>query len=250
MLIEVVSHCYAVKHPLFAGALQYQLSSLVAYSLQHDKGVKLVATICFCWEDQITHHVVSWFQENAPSIRVCKMGMSSQELGRRSIGRNLAAKTTAADIIWFADVDQVYENDIFHRLSAMPWPEENGRRASMVFPRDIMIHRSHQLGDQVLQHGLDSIGTTCLPDLTEFVPKRYFRAIGGVQIVDGNLARDIGYLDGHRFYQQPRVDGRVLGDFKDDRAYRGACVKHGPIVQIDLPGVYRMRHTGTSYKGG
>jgi len=251
MLIEIVSHCYAAQHKHYASALHYQLSSLYKYIESHDDRVELKATICCSFSDEMTDLVLQNWLGKPPEyfgFGVKTLCMSPEQLGRRAIGRNMAAKDSKADIVWFSDVDQVFANDIFHRLADMPWPEEDGKPASMIFPREIQIHRDHKTGDEVLEQGRSRLSTVVQIDPKLFIPKKYHRAIGGVQIVKGNFARQHGYLDGHRKWQKPRTDGKVLGDFHDDRAYRGFCVRHGPIVPVDLQGLFRLRHSTCSYR--
>ena len=84
-------------------------------------------------------------------------------------------------------------------------------------------------------------------DPTEFVEKRYGRAIGGVQIVRGDFARKYGYLHDVAKYQQP-VE-HPFGDFRDDIAYRDFVRSFGRIVGIDLPGMYRLRHGVKTHPG-
>lgn len=244
-LIEIVSHCYALELPHYAACLRYQLSSFLLHApMQCD----ILATVCCC-EDRATLNVLEWFQRHTP-LRTKVILLPRDQLGRRCIGRNIAALGSKADIIWFADVDQVYGDGVLDRLATLPWPSESipGQEfglASMVFPRDIKIHRDHATGDKVavtVGPGLVDV------DPAEFIDHHYHRAIGGVQIVRGDFARQHGYLNGVKKWQKSVQQGRLFGDFNDDIAYRKQCLVHGPIMPIDLPGVYRIRHSRTSYR--
>ncbi len=37
-------------------------------------------------------------------------------------------------------------------------------------------------------------------------------------------------------------------DFRDDLAYRRECSEQGPIIGVDIPEVYRIRHSKTTYQ--
>jgi len=238
-LIRIVSHCYAAELRHYADALVYQLSSLVLHPPQTCK----VEIVVYCnHEDENTMRVIRWFFKNAPDLDLGATYLTPQELGRRAIGRNGAAKfSRGVDIIWFSDVDQIYRDGILDRLATMEWPEG----AVMVFPRQIMIHRDHATGSRVTAAVGDDVRLMDA-DTSLFVPKQYHRAIGGVQIVQGDFAREHGYLDCRPDWRQP-VE-KPFSSFKDDIIYRRHCLLHGQIVGVDLPGVYRIRHARTTHR--
>jgi len=239
MLIEIISHCWAAGNPHFAGALRYQISSLV---LHKPKTCDVRLTACLDTFDTKALVAANWGRYHL-GIDIRPLMLSRPMMTRRCIGRNIAALESKADLIWFSDVDQVYYKGLLDRLADLPWDDD----WQMIFPREIQIHRDHRLGDSRL---LSAATSTDLIDIDpiEFVPHHYNRAIGGVQIVRGDFAREHGYLDGHPKWGQPRADGLVLGDFIDDRQYRGFVARHGRIVGVDLSGLYRLRHTRTSYQ--
>jgi hypothetical protein len=184
--------------------------------------------------------VIDKFVHEGVNINTIPMEIPS--LGRRCVGRNIAAKATKADIVWFADADHVYREGVLDRLAEMEWPDG----ATMIFPKHVHIHNSHTIGDQATK----LIGSTPQVvdiDPTEFSRKRQSRAIGGIQIVQGDFAREHGYLKDNSKWQGPRTDGKPFGDFIDDVAYRHFCLKLGKVVSVDLPGMYRIRHTNTTY---
>jgi hypothetical protein len=163
-----------------------------------------------------------------------------QNLGRRCIGRNEAALGTRSDYVWFTDVDYMFGAGCLDGLSSLKWPSG----ATMVFPRQIQILKDHATGDSWLRHAVDQVGMLTISE-HDFVPHRFNRAVGGVQIVRGDFARKHGYLNVPE-WQKPTK--RPFCNFKDDIAYREFCRKHGEIVAVDLPGVFRIRHTETAYK--
>ena len=236
--IEVVTHAYAEEMPHFASALVHQISSLV---LHKSKKCKVKLTVCCTPSDTSVSQVLGWCYRGVEVHLNCSpMYLPWSNIGRRCIGRNDAALVTEADIVWFADVDQVFRNGIFDRLAEMEWPAG----ASMIHPRNIKIHKDHSTGDKLLCR-LKELKLVDI-DPKDFVDKRYRKAIGGVQIVQGDFARQYGYLNGDEKWQRPT--DKPFGDFRDDVAYRRFCLRHGSIVGVDLPGMFRLRHTKTTYQ--
>jgi len=236
-MIEIITHCYAEELPHYADALVYQLSSFV---LHKPKSTKVKIVVCRTSTDERTKKVIDWFLKNT-NLRIDEEVFTWQALGRRSIGRNHAAKRNQAELVWFTDVDHVFYGDLLDRLWQLRWKQE----WVMVFPKSIMIHQDHATGDRATSLvSNDPQLIDIRPE--EFIPKGYGRAIGGVQIVKGWFAREYGYLNGDGYYQEP-VD-KPFGSFRDDIAYRKFCCKHGVIVPVDLPGLYRIRHTKTTYQ--
>ncbi len=233
MKIELVTHCWAQKYPHYAAALHYQLSSLI---LHPSKNCDVSVSVCFYWEDDAVLKVLNRFESRLSIKRIMVEDLGL--LGRRAYGRNLAALSNNADILWFSDVDQVYREGCFDQLVDIPWPDA----ASMVFPCIIRIHKNHQTGDAALAR----VGDVPIDiDPTEFTEKHYFKAIGGVQIVRGSYGRKHGYLHGFNKWQCPVKN--PFADFRDDIAFRTVCREHGLISPVDIHGVYRLRHSSTTH---
>jgi len=231
MSIEIVTHCYAQKYPHFAKCLQAQLMS-IRYNCSFC-AVKI--TVCCTESDRATIDVL----EDEGDL-VSPLFMPVRELGRRAVGRNRVALFTAADIVWFADVDHLFLDGMLDYLNELEWPDDT----SMLYPKEIMISRDHVVGDRQLDnvgYGWDSFF-----DFSDFILKHYHKAIGGVQIVTGDFARTHGYLNNTKW--MTCFNKVPFGDFKDDIAYRGFCSQYGKIRGIDLSGVFRLRHTTTSYQ--
>jgi hypothetical protein len=74
-------------------------------------------------------------------------------------------------------------------------------------------------------------------DPADFVPLNYDRAIGGVQIVPGEIARTRGYCNGRR---RLLTVPSSFGGFSDDVTFRRSLGTNG--TPIDFNGVYRIRH--------
>lgn len=239
--IEIVVHCWAERFKHYDWALRYLLSSLVLH--RTDSYFVSIALCCYARDNQVIATARYFAEEHDVSIKV--VSLSVPELGRRAIGRNVAARHTDADIVWFADVDYVFGEGCLDALARMKiWmcPSD----ASIMYPKRYMISRDHATGDRTLEkaswyHWLVRI------DPGDFVEGAYNRAIGGVQIVRGDLARKHGYLNDNGKWQQPITDGRMFHT-QEDSAYRKACMEHGRQVGIDLPNVYRIRHSECAYE--
>jgi hypothetical protein len=240
MLIEIVSHCWAAELPHYADALRYQLSSVVLHA---PVSCQVLVTVCYCPEDTATLDTIGWFAGQRRDL-INPLALTKQQLGRRAIGRNLAALATKADRVWFADVDQVFYKGCLDRLAALDWPTE----ASMIFPRRIKIHCDHATGDQTLAKAQSTSRMVDI-DPSQFIDKRYIRAIGGVQIVQGDFAREHGYLKDSKKWQRLRKDNLMFRDFHDDLAYRRFCSGLGTIRAVDLDGMYRLRHVLKTHSG-
>lgn len=241
MSVRVVTHCYAKDLPQFAVFLRVQLSSLLFYPARHS------VSVCYTESDERTMAVLDEFSPIF-GLRLTRIPLDSGSLFRRSIGRNKAALHSLEDVVWFTDVDYWFDGGCLDHLNEIA---KNGifHSATMIWPRTINIHKDHSTGDQFWQQNLRASGCI-IPDRTEFQPVSYNRAIGGIQIVSGEFARSYGYLNGVEKWQTPRTDNLPFKDFKDDIAYRKFCTTHDSALQaVSLDGVYRMRHTATTYQG-
>lgn len=243
MSIRIVSHCYAAHLPHYAEFLKYQLSSLVL----NPAPCPVAITVCCAGSDRATMDVLLEFQLKITprpfELRIHTMPLPS--LGRRAIGRNAVALESTEDLIWFCDVDHVFGPGCLAALWKL-WAKWEGERPAMIFPRHIKIHKDHATGDAAAAAASRTTGLVAInPD--EFIDKTYNRPIGGIQIVDGAFARKWGYLPDSK-WQEPRTDGLPFADFKDDVAFRSQVKVHGRIEGIELPGLFRLRHSTMTYQ--
>lgn len=237
--LHIVTHCYAERLPQYAAFLRYQLMSL----FEHPHEVGVLIEVCSWVGDGATNRVLDGlFRKkvvgSANTAVVCQ-NLSPEMLFRRSIGRNAAAVKSPAELVWFTDVDHVFGEGCIDQLWS--WWQSQTDWFSLAFPRQIWICKDHATGDRYAE--------TCgeVIDPSDFVPKHYGRAIGGVQIVPGSLARRHGYLND--FPQHRRPSSRPFGDFRDDVKFRSWCGEQGRIARIPSLPVYRLRHTKTTYQG-
>jgi len=236
--IHTVVHCYAAELPQFATFLRYQLSSLVL----HPPRVDHLIEIRYSSDDELTSDVanefVSYFGDQ---IKLSPM-QPPERLFRRAIGRNEAALSSYADLVWFSDCDYLFGLGCLDGLWKA-WTELD-EFVSMLFPNQILTMKSHKMGDDLAEKNL---GRVVSAPIDLFKPQSVYRAFGGLQIVPGSLARKYGYLNGSRRYQKPLA--KPFANFHDDVAFRKSCLQHGPILPVSIPNLYRLRHTKSTYYG-
>ncbi len=240
MSIHIITHCYAETLIHYSIFLRCHLSSLVI----HRPKTEIRVSICCHTSDQKTMEVVQDFVTEFDFIDWC--GLSKGELFRRSIGRNIFALKTTSEIVWFCDTDHVFGAGCLDRLQEI-WNGFDGDKPAMCYPKTIQIHRNHEVGDQFWRDNLNSNGLIDInPD--DFIPKTNHKAIGGIQIVDGDFARQYGYLEAFPKWRQPTDGTKPFPDFRDDVKYRRFCASQKPLKPIDLPNLYRLRHSEITYR--
>jgi hypothetical protein len=244
MSIHICVHCYAAELPQFAVFLHHQLKSLV----DHPPTVPYLIEVCHSPEDRATTEVLDWHSSDLNLNLGRTPILPPENLFRRAIGRNQAALRSHTELVWFTDCDYLFGEGCLDGLWKS-WNELEGF-ASMVFPEQFVTMLNHQIGDDLVREDAegeadDSDDLTLRPDL--FKVQRSRKAIGGLQIVPGSLARKHGYLDGHRKYQKPL--SKPFANFHDDVAFRKECLKYGPIIPVDVPNLFRLRHTEVTYRG-
>lgn len=223
--VEVVSHCWNYSH-----LLAYQLSSLVH---QPPTNVDVVMTVFFCEEDEKTSALLTFF--GAMEVRGVTWNwraLPRQKLFRRGIGRNMAARETLADWVWFTDCDLMFRDGCLDALGDVL----QGRREALVFPREERCTSLLAESDPMLNAGGGEPQLVDIPT-DKFTARVRTRATGPLQITHGDVARAAGYCESLRLYQQP---SEIWCKAYEDRAFRWLLRTQG--VPIDLPGVYRIRH--------
>ena len=231
--LEIVCHCWR-----YADLLAYQLSSLALYPPTR---LAVTMTVFHATEDEGTVSLLRRFEgRQVPNVKWNWRALPRGELFRRAIGRNLAARQTTCDWIWFTDCDILFHRGCLDALA----DTLQGRRDAIVFPRRERVTGLLDPDDPMLRPDLES---ETLPDIdtARFSPIGRDRATGGYQITHGDVARACGYCQSLRVYQKPSP---VWTKATEDRAFRWLLRTQG--VPIDLPGVYRIRHaTKGRYQG-
>lgn len=235
-MIELIVHCYAIKLPQYATLLRYQLASMVKW-VPH---TNVKVTVCCSPFDTLVTGVLNEFSVKN-SWLVKSFYQSEGSLFRRSIGRYhiLTELDDRTKVIWYTDCDHVFGEaciDTAYKLVV--------GRGRMVYPRKIKISKSHEIGDWQIEEGKGPHFPEIYP--ADFVTKRYNRPIGGTYIIDADFVREHGYLPDSK-WQNPRKDGKPFKDFRDDVAFRKYVANHSTIEAVNIPNLYRVRHSRTTH---
>ena len=243
--IEIVTHCYSGDQvPIYHRLLQMQLSSILEH---YKKDIQITITVFYTMEDHLTSSIVHWFKSKCEPFQTRKSLCSNLTLNhitlpkkllfRRAIGRNMAAKRTYADVVWFTDVDYLFFGDSIETAYDACLKAET----DMVFANKVQIHRKHQYGDDLVsllegQHQIVHFNATFS---TRFASRKERRAIGGIQIVKGNWCREHGYLSDTKWVNE--VDSDIgFQSCKCDVAFRKNL---GSSTGVEIPDLYRVRHS-------
>ena len=233
--LEIVSHCWRYGH-----LLTYQLSSLVRHRTAK---LDITMTVYFCSEDESTLRVLRFFGDmKVPGVTWDWRSMPKERLFRRAIGRNLAAKNTTADWIWFTDADILFQEGCLDTLADLL----QGRDDALLFPETTYGTTLLPEDEPVLQKGREGPALLEMPQSAfsvRHVP--HAGAKGAFQIAHGDLARGCGYCESLPLYQRPAM--RWCKTY-DDSAFRWLIGTPG--VPLDLPGVCQIRHHAKGRYGG
>lgn len=241
--IEIVTHCWSgSKVPIYHRLLQCQLSSIVQ---NVPDGLNVMVSVFYTPYDVRTVEVLSHFPmetKGVPNVMICSYPLEEKFLFRRAIGRNIASVLSPADVIWFTDVDYCFIGDCLSRAHDACMNSE----CNMVFPQHVNIHKSHDYGD-VLIEKLEKLPVHLVSiDPDHFETRRERRAIGGIQIVKGDWCRKFGYLKDTK-WMNPVDDSQGFRSCKCDVPFRKSV---GKSEAVDIPGVYRIRHSRAGRDGG
>ncbi|ALO45007.1 glycosyltransferase family A protein [Pseudohongiella spirulinae] len=223
--IEIVSHCWNYAHMQV-----YQLSSLVLFP---PKDVDVTMTVFYGEEDKETVELLDFFAQQAvPGVTWNWQKLPKQALFRRAIGRNLAAKQSKADWVWFTDCDLLFRDNCLDALGAAL----QGRQDSLVFPASEYCTGLLTPDEPLLSPPMSP------PQLVDADPALFSRfdkdrATGPLQITHGDIARAVGYCESLPYYQRPSA---TWCKAYEDRAFRWLLRTQGTAIQV--PGVYRIRH--------
>ena len=225
--LEIVSHCWQYDH-----LLTYQLSSLVTH--RTDK-LHVTMTVYHAAGDEPVMRLLRFFQGiELPNVAWNWVPLPKERLFRRSIGRNLAARGTRADWIWFTDADVVFHEGCLDALADLL----QGRDDPLVYPRTprgtSLLTEDHD----ILREGRTGLAVRKIPlEAFSLQGPALDKATGPYQIAHGDVARALGYCASIDFYQRPAPRWRKA---YEDRAFR--WLLGTPGTPINVPGVCRIRH--------
>jgi len=222
--LEIVSHCWN-----YSNMLAYQLSSFVNYP---PKDLIVTVTIFYNPEDKETQELLDFFsQKEITNVIWNWQILPKEQLFRRGIGRNMSARSTTADWIWYSDCDIIFHENCLDSLAQ----QLQGKQASLYFPRQERTTAMLAESDPMLTKGRKPQIVDITSD--EFTLHSRDRAKGAFQIVHGDVARSIGYCEGLSIYQTPSEHWCKC---YEDRAFRWLLGTQG--TPIDVDGVYQIRH--------
>ena len=225
--LEIVSHCWRYGH-----YLTYQLSSLVNHRTEK---FDITMTVFHNEDDEKVTPVLDYFgRMEVPGVTWNWQPLSKEKLFRRAIGRNLAAKNTGADWIWFTDADILFQQDCLDTLADLL----QGRDDRLVHPRIALGTDLLEEDDPILEKGRAGPNLLDIP-LDRFTPYGGPRekATGPHQITHADIARACGYCDSIKHYQTPAE--RWMKTY-EDRAFRWLIGSHG--TPLDISNVCQIRH--------
>lgn len=237
MSVLLVTHCYAAKHSQYANLLKLQLSSLVL----DPPRIPVTAAVCYSPEDTATVKVLDLFSS---VTNLQKFPLPNRLLFRRCVGRNLVARASTEDIVWFTDVDYCFTSQCLNSIGRIV--SQRTFKDLLLYPKFINISKTHELGEVQIHRASQQDLVQLDPD--EFEPKKYMSPVGGVQIVRGSTAREWGYLDQTK-WQYFTDSNEPFPDFRDDGAYRRFLEEKGRVQSIFVEGVYRIRHGVKTHNG-
>jgi hypothetical protein len=232
LTIEIVSHCWR-----YGALLAYQLSSL---ALHPPGAVRVRMTVFHSTDDEGTVEVLDFFGgRNVPGVEWKWWPLERSRLFRRAIGRDLAARATTADWVFFTDCDVLFHEGALDALGR----ELEGRKDILVYPR---THSVSELldADAPVFRALEEEVRVVDIDPALFTPEERDRAVGGLQIVRGDVARAAGYCGEIALFQRPTERWRKT---REDRVFRWLLGTQGTPVEV--PGIFRIRHRGKGRKG-
>lgn len=229
MKLELVSHCWRSR---YSRLLIYQLSSLLRFPPQ---STDVTMTVFFTPEDAATAEVVGFFTgQSAPAnLKIRAWPLPKQQLLRRLIGRNLAALSTTADWVWFTDCDYCFGEGTFDTLAKSVQTAEG----PLVMPRHIWVNATHAEGDRLIE-AVAGIPEVRPLDTAAFVATSYGKAIGGIQIANGDVVRKLGYCRDSPRHRRPADTWKRE---VEDVHFRTSLGTSG--VPVECPHVFRIRHT-------
>lgn len=223
--LEIVSHCWK-----YAEFQLYQLSSLVNYPPTR---CEVTHTVFYSEEDADTVRLLNFFrQKTVVNVRWNFIALPKEQLFRRAIGRNLAAKNTTADWIWFTDCDVVFHQGALDALAE----QLADKQELLVYPQKMLVTSLLAKDDPLIAKARAEPAVMDI-DMSQFSVREFSRATGPIQIAHGDVARACGYCEGLAVYQKtmPR-----WSKCYEDRAFRWLLGSQG--VPIQVPNVLFIRH--------
>lgn len=233
MKLEIVSHCWK-----YYRMLTYQAGSLCLHPPQHDE--VLFSVYCSLADDPKTKQrleaIAEWSWPTNVTMNV--VDIRKERLFRRAIGRDMAARSTDADLVWFADVDMFVGESCLDSLeSAVGSAPSTG----VLFFPDVVGVTTKENGDRLVQLCKDA-SKPIVPPTYDCMTWKYPKAIGGVQFTNGDALRKHGYVKhGSRYLKEQKRFVSCRGDIAHRRHITEKAA--GTQERVSIPDLYRIRHS-------
>ena len=222
--LEIVSHCWN-----YANTLTYQLSSYANYP---PTKLRLTVTVFYAKEDAKTRAVLDYFSRlDVPNVSWNFQELSKGQLFRRGIGRNMAARSSKADWIWYTDCDIIFHENCLDSLAEAL----QGKTEILYYPRSEKTTDMLRDDDPMLCK--DAVPQVVDIDAADFSSHTRDKAKGAFQIVHGDVARAIGYCEKIRIFQTETLTWRKT---YEDTAFKWLINSEG--TPLDIDGVFQIRH--------
>jgi hypothetical protein len=222
--LEIVSHCWG-----YSNMLTYQLSSFVNHP---PTKCALTVTVFYAKEDTKSQAVVDFFnKKTVKNVTWNFQALSKGKLFRRGIGRNMIARNTTADWLWFTDCDIIFHENCLDSLAE----QLQGKQESLYYPKQERTTEMLAQDDPMLRQ--DSEPQLVDIDSEGFSLHSRDKAKGAFQIVHGDVARAIGYCEKLKMFQTE--DNRWRKTY-EDTAFKWLISSEG--IPLDVDGVFQIRH--------
>ncbi|MFT6268760.1 MAG: hypothetical protein ACJAVV_001575 [Alphaproteobacteria bacterium] len=226
--LEVVSHCWG-----YANMLTYQLSSFVNYP---PTKLHLTATVFYAQEDTETKAALDFFgQIVVPNVTWNFQALPKGKLFRRGIGRNMAARSTIAEWVWFTDCDIIFHENCLDSLA----DSLQGEKGLLFFPEEERVTEMLEDNDPMLVKDAKTRVIDIQAEQFSLYKrdKNRNKARGPFQIVHGDVARAIGYCERLFMFQTESDRWRKC---YEDTAFRWLLGTNGKPKHIE--GVFHIHH--------
>jgi len=222
--LEIVSHCWG-----YSNMLTYQLSSFVNFP---PTKCALTVTVFYAKEDVKSQAVLDFFnQKTVANVTWNFQAISKGKLFRRGIGRNLAARSTDADWLWFTDCDIIFHENCLDSLA----DKLQGKQESLYYPQQERTTEMLAQDDPMLRQ--DSEPQLVDINADGFSLHSRDKAKGAFQIVHGDVARAIGYCEKLKMFQ---TEDDCWRKTYEDTAFKWLISSEG--IPLDIDGVFQIRH--------
>jgi hypothetical protein len=222
--LEIVSHCWG-----YSNMLTYQLSSFVNHP---PTKCALTVTVFYAKEDTKSQAVVDFFnKKTVKNVTWNFQALSKGKLFRRGIGRNMIARNTTANWLWFTDCDIIFHENCLDSLAE----QLQGKQESLYYPKQERTTEMLAQDDPMLRQ--DSEPQLVDIDSEGFSLHSRDKAKGAFQIVHGDVARAIGYCEKLKMFQTE--DNRWRKTY-EDTAFKWLISSEG--IPLDVDGVFQIRH--------